>query len=627
MSCTWTKPKRYSEEYFAKLTKDLQEDIQQNHLPKINSSALDLFVKSCKSLETAKTSLKEAQDLVSKLQNDGEGDDIIKAAQAVVDTCEETANSINDIVTISGSTILDGLDWAVQKGSDLETKLLRCTVLVQGTAKGLADWVDLDSDQNGKLIDEFLSNVDWMKQMIHGGGASKGNYGPAIEIHSKLLQALHDTGCCCSKLQHKLALAVALELCTPIPVFKQKDQFVDPISRFCHYSKAYDNGELDEAFDQFSVWELRFVVDSNATNEDLQWGRDYLKAYRPDEIVSQTDQWRYLWSVRSDVGYKHPDHEFNTYQELLSAGGECGPRAFFGRFICKAFGTPTWGVRQPGHAALSRWTPNRWLICLGAAFKFSSWEDNRYTGNNKSKTRPGVDFEEETKARMKSCESEYYKSLTTLECLAESMGETVLYDVDSTKPWRSLAFIQRRLFAARDSPNVNNQKQQDGRLQETPSAPSLCEEVTSLCTIHADDPKSMIIPATSYTDPAKPTKSVIPMMSYLGGGTQLHIEDGGEVTYSFPETIDVEGDFWMRCRIVNVHRMQVPLCLSFFAEKDDTDKDLLAAQHSIEIRYTGGGWQTTNPIKIQLTPGSKMKVTRQKGCHGLSIKDFLLEKC
>jgi hypothetical protein len=50
----------------------------------------------------------------------------------------------------------------------------------------------------------------------------------------------------------------------------------------------------------------------------------------------------------------------------LSAGGECGPRAFFTRFVRKAWGMPTWGVTEPGHAAMSTFGPAGWEVLLGA---------------------------------------------------------------------------------------------------------------------------------------------------------------------------------------------------------------------------------------------------------------------
>jgi hypothetical protein len=99
-----------------------------------------------------------------------------------------------------------------------------------------------------------------------------------------------------------------LEHATPITVFKEETSCIDPIHRFWYYVHVFENGELDKAFSNFPVWELQFLVDSDATNDELQWGRAYLKAYRPNQILSNSDQWRYLWSVRTNVGYRQLEH-------------------------------------------------------------------------------------------------------------------------------------------------------------------------------------------------------------------------------------------------------------------------------------------------------------------------------
>ena len=39
-----------------------------------------------------------------------------------------------------------------------------------------------------------------------------------------------------------------------------------------------------------------------------------------------------------------------------SGGGKGDPRTWYGRrLICRAFGIPTWGCRQPCHAVMTRW--------------------------------------------------------------------------------------------------------------------------------------------------------------------------------------------------------------------------------------------------------------------------------
>lgn len=81
-----------------------------------------------------------------------------------------------------------------------------------------------------------------------------------------------------------------------------------------------------------------------------------------------------------------------NYQNIIRNGGVCGRRAFFGRFLLRAFGIPTWGVTQHKHAALSHWTPKGWVVNLGAGFEHSWWDKDEAP-------RSGSDFLLETQAR------------------------------------------------------------------------------------------------------------------------------------------------------------------------------------------------------------------------------------
>ena len=76
------------------------------------------------------------------------------------------------------------------------------------------------------------------------------------------------------------------------------------------------------------------------------------------------------------------------YSQIPAVNGECGPRAFFGRLARWAFGLPVWGVRQPGHAAMTSWSPKGWSVMLGAAWKYCWWE-----------SQGGLDFHLDTLSR------------------------------------------------------------------------------------------------------------------------------------------------------------------------------------------------------------------------------------
>lgn len=77
------------------------------------------------------------------------------------------------------------------------------------------------------------------------------------------------------------------------------------------------------------------------------------------------------------------------YSQIPATGGVCGYRAFFSRFARKAFGLPTWGVTEKGHAAMSSWNPEAgWHTQLGAGWQYGWWGQ-----------RSGPDFYLEATAR------------------------------------------------------------------------------------------------------------------------------------------------------------------------------------------------------------------------------------
>jgi hypothetical protein len=533
---TLSKPEKYSQAYFEARIKSLRTEIkkkiptQDDLVPTENSVYLPIL----RSLEAAKQTLESSKAVAKALQKEQKSHpedegwkdsslvDPVKRgmeeAQAAIDRLEQAAtNSGCAIVKSSGLLDEKGPDRRVRncsrntfrgratkctilkKGSLLQIKsdLMVCTVLVQATPKKLAEWCAEDPDANRLILDRFLGPSEeasgLLMKFLEAGGPSNGNYGMAFSIYNKLqqeLQIVEKLGSSVSNktffLRRRLAVAVALELATPIPIFKQEDTFVDPVERFRYYANFASSSRdgLDPAYFTLSVWELRKAVNANATHDDLTWGRQFLKNYRPDQVYMKDQKWKYVMSVRTDVGYRHPDHEFTNYQDLLSAGGECGPRAFFGRFISKAWGLPTWGVRQPGHAAMTRWTSDKslggWTVCLGAGWEYSWWDDDRYGG----KSRRGPDFYEETKARTAAgCPHTYFKTVVLLECLAESLGETVEEDFVPTKFWRFLALAQRKMLARSfGSTETDKNDGNDNRnVQISASGWPICKEFGCIC--------------------------------------------------------------------------------------------------------------------------------------------------
>lgn len=77
----------------------------------------------------------------------------------------------------------------------------------------------------------------------------------------------------------------------------------------------------------------RMAINSDAPNDELGWCRQSLMNYRPDIVLSSDPQWRYCQIVRTDVPYQNPVwyKKKRSYDQILSGGGKCGPRA------CKSY--------------------------------------------------------------------------------------------------------------------------------------------------------------------------------------------------------------------------------------------------------------------------------------------------
>lgn len=503
------------------------------------------------------------------------------------------------------------------KKSDLEVSLLRTAVLARGGAKAFAKFAN-QCDLHGQLVETLLNSKKIMKGMLMNGGPTGNKYGNAMKIYTQIMAGVENDRF--HQVNKKLAMAAALEFAHPGTEFDTKVQ-IDAQERFTHYSTAHKKGELDPAFSHFSTWEYRMAINSDASNEQLQWGRDMHMNFAPHIATVYNERWRYNYLVSTDVGYRAPNWTSSprTYQQLLSGGGKEGPRAWFGRFICRAFGIPVWGFKQPPkNVGLSRWTPKGWMMTFqlpGSDFDSCHMD-----------SRSGRDFIEEVNARASVSEQGYYEKVILLECLGDACKEMVMKEdeprfVDPSRVYRSLALMQRKILAdkvrnnsfERTGPSVVMTKI-DKYIQ------NIDEQVPSL-PIEMDDAGVVTMPAASFTE-SNGKKHVRSPQSF-GGGNQLHLVDGeGYVTYEIPSSISFEEDreYMLSARVSTVHLSQQDLQL----ETDDG-----ASSYNIVIPYTLGEWQDTEPIKIGMGGVSTIKFYRRKasGCFGLAIKSFTFTPC
>lgn len=298
-------------------------------LPQLDAAQLKFFQAACKHVQDCNASLLDATKKRDEIQKQKPVDQaaLDKANKAVEDDKAALEQAETDAQDAS-TKLLDAFEKTAMDDSTFQL-LLTTNVLVEGTAKGLADYCDGTTDDHKKALLQLIIDprqYELLESMVLAGGARHGKYGQALELYTQLLPLiLKDQN---KALWQRMALAVALEFADPLLAFppSNKERYIDPIQRFLHYRQAWQFGELDPVFGtEFGVWELRMVLNSVAPNDQLSWGRQMLRNYRPD-LMELNDQWRYCRIVRTDVRYTgHPNWDPTKtldFQQVLS-GKDC----------------------------------------------------------------------------------------------------------------------------------------------------------------------------------------------------------------------------------------------------------------------------------------------------------------
>eukprot|EP00980_Cylindrotheca_fusiformis_P017486 scaffold5490_cov125-Cylindrotheca_fusiformis.AAC.3 len=651
-------PEPYSEAFFAARIETLQNQIK-DALPTVESSeAMSTFQKKCQVQWDAWAEILDLRERIKRSKGDQKDALNKEKKQKDKEYDAMMKKTWPDRIKLGNEFYDSEVDLAA-----LEKDILECTVLIHSGPKQLAEFI-AEKSKPQSLWDDFVSDPAYMKKVLVNGGAFNGRIPEALKLHKELRRTIeYDAP---NEVREKLALAVALEFAVPKTVFKHGDQVIDPMERFWHYLRAYEGGFLDKNFETLSVWELRMVVDCDATNDELQWGkfyfwkdfiangrptmlaykcalcktlgREYLRRYRPDQVRTPCPHSKYLWSGRTDVSViqaavsgRPKLHEFEFYRDVISAGGPCGPNAFWGRFIINSFGLPTWGC---------------WGTELGMNFNLSHWSENRWTPNKHE--RRGTDFDYDSRARINTSEDEYFTNVALLECVSDCLGQYLLEYIPSDQVWRSLAITRRQYLAEKnwvERPKAWNNKPLKNRGELLPTTPPRIE-ITETITWESGE---AIIPSALMSSP-DPSKFDVyhefkdedfpffPGANYRGkdinimtswtGGHQVCFGFGNYWwEYTIPDSIP-EGSYALSCKIVNVHRTQSPL--AYIVVGPDGNE---SEKKKITIPYTVGDWMRTGHVMVDLKPGSKLKFSRdngklkkkEAGAHNLVIKALYLK--
>lgn len=590
-----------------------------------------------KGIQTAQAKLKKAttdaereaaeKELADWQKNREEGLAALKDRQALLDKAEKNRPQIENNLKQAQDALAAAKDATLKAVKDLDlkpllsdskldAKLARYSVMAEATPRGLADFAQQGAEQQ-ELINKLLSSDDLLVEIAVADGAKDGQYGQAMQIYSDIRKASAKAA---EGPLHRLALATSLEHAAPL---KQRNAVaatdapatVDPVKRYLHYEKAFLAGELDPAFKDLTTWDYRMVVDGEEPDEISAWGREKLRTYRPDQVTKPDYRWRYVEAVRSDIPYGSQDNKYDKdelqfFQNILMNGGICGRRAFYGRFMLRAFGIPTAARPQPGHAALVHWTPDGWVVCLGGGWG---------AGTTKTRYSKDTDFLATTQARMAG---EPFMQVKRAQWIGDVMGEPRVFGLLSSrvKPafWYAASLYTQKVIIAE-----SNAKTLAAVGEDIAEATITKEkvEITNVTMTEKDreiavDGKGVItIPAVATSNPTKSSGKIIFMNSH-GGGKQLHYT-GNPGNQEFEYTFDAPaaGKYEIVSKLATPSWKQ-----NLVLTVNDAKQPVV-----IELPHTVGLWDTTKPMIIELAKGKNvLRFSRDGNPKGITIKEFTL---
>jgi len=319
--------------------------------------------------------------------------------------------------------------------------------------------------------------------------------------------------------------------------------------------------------------------------------------------------------VRSDVAYDHLqwiDNYEHSYQLVPATGGICGPRAFFGRIARKSFGLPTWGVAQPGHAALSLWTPKGWIIELGG----SNWKESHYHWNGTD--RNGEDWFLETQCREYRMD---FQKVLRMQWVASALGEAPVpanQQFGHRKGaglWSTLSLYLKKITIQQKGPAAGREIGASLVATKVESYLNASTPAPAAITTRTDGTIAIPAAACSFKN------SSISIIKSFEHGLQLTHLGGKDVwnpnatNFEYEITVDTDSSYFLTANFSTWHFNQT-LLVSTNA----------SVQQLVPIYYNKGEWNETQPVEVKLMQGKNVIRFDRVTTRPVTFKEFFLYK-
>ncbi len=241
-------------------------------------------------------------------------------------------------------------------------------------ALSLAQWrlLSATGPENLKAVAEkdgvefltwLLTNREALHTYLGSGPLDKEGTVHGLEVWRDIFRADPQ---CREGLWLRVSAAVALAHTVPVKSLADGGE-IDPVRRYQYFRTAQASGLLFDSFSKAAAWELRFVVNSWARDEELSWVVAQTAAKNKSQEKIGEACWMVPYrgenakGVSVQNGAEYYDHKPVTLELMHTVGGVCGAISKFGTAAAQAHGVPAMPVGQPGHCAfLWKKDPQTW---------------------------------------------------------------------------------------------------------------------------------------------------------------------------------------------------------------------------------------------------------------------------
>ena len=295
----------------------------------------------------------------------------------------------------------EGLNsWSKLRGWDLETFRIRIELRNgcldpwgMGMKFGIRNIIVEENTGNSLLPHPWiLSEPHILELLLTSGYVQDHKWLEAVDLLAKILDL--DPEARKGGYRLNLAVAIALTFSSQVKSFASYNKAtIDPLERYQNFVCWAEQGVLFPIHASLSVWHLRYVVASWATDDELEWARENV----PDEFkttakIGEATHKMVAYKehntsgVSIHEGAKFYDYQPQTLARMAELGAVCGGISKFGVAMAQAFGIPATPVAQPGHCAFLWWKEGQWTISndVGGLAKATNHDGIQWSWNENS---------------------------------------------------------------------------------------------------------------------------------------------------------------------------------------------------------------------------------------------------